>query len=157
MSIMSHTSPTPPPYDLHASLGYQLTLTARLQERRFETAIKQLGLNRVAWCVLLAVQQGDLHPSAIATFIGIDRTAVSRALKQMEATGLITRGTGSADKRTKSVSLTDLGRNKLARATPMAEAARQTLESRLTDHERATFTRLLAKLRTGDDAPLQRL
>ncbi len=154
---MSRPHSPPPPYDLHAALGYQLSLTARLQERRFEADLKALGLSRVAWCVLLAVHQGDQHPSAIAAFIGIDRTAVSRALKQMEAAGLITRDTGSADKRTRSVTLTGLGTDKLAQANPMAETARRALEARLSDTERATFTRLLAKLRAGDDAPLQRL
>ncbi len=43
-----------PPYRLHDAIGYQLTVTARLQERRFEAALKTLDLTRITWCVLLA-------------------------------------------------------------------------------------------------------
>ena len=88
-------------YRLHASLGYNLSLAARLQERRLDDALKTLGLSRTTWCVLLAVGVEALtQPSEIATFIGIDRTATSRALRMMEADGLLTRESGRADKRT---------------------------------------------------------
>lgn len=145
-------------YNLHSSIGYQLTLTARQQERRFEAGLKALGLSRVQWCVLLAAGNEGLHaPSAIARFIGIDRTATSRALGQMQAAGLITRDAGEADRRTTRVQLTDRGRDRLARANPLAEASRKATESRLCPDELVELTRLLAKLRGGDEPPLGRL
>ena len=118
-----------PPYRLHDAIGYQLTVTARLQERRFEAALKTLGLTRITWCVLLATgDEGLSQPSDIAAFIGIDRTATSRALKQMEASGLITRDGGTGDRRTTRVCLTDLGRAKLDEAEPMAVSNRTRTE-----------------------------
>ncbi|WP_421704000.1 MarR family winged helix-turn-helix transcriptional regulator [Aliiroseovarius sp.] len=146
------------PYRLHDAIGYQLTVTARLQERRFEAALKTLDLTRITWCVLLATgDEGLCQPSDIADFIGIDRTATSRALKQMEAAGLITRDNGTGDKRTTRVGLTDLGREKLDQATPMAVANRTRSEDSLTPDELTELRRLLAKLRQGDDTPLKRL
>ena len=146
------------PYRLHDAIGYQLTLTARLQERRFETALKTLDLTRITWCVLLAAgDEGLSQPSDIADFIGIDRTATSRALKQMEGSGLITRDEGTGDKRTTRVTLTDLGREKLDQAIPMAVANRTRSENSLTPDELTELRRLLAKLRQGDDTPLKRL
>jgi len=151
---MSHT----PPYHLHDAIGYQLTVTARLQERRFEAALKTIGLTRITWCVLLAVGDETLrHPSAIASFIGIDRTAASRALRQMEGDGLIVRDGGTADKRTTRVSLTKTGAEKLANAAPLAAESRATIEAKLPPDDLAHLRRLLARLREDDDTPLTRL
>ncbi|MCP5038485.1 MAG: MarR family transcriptional regulator [Rhodobacteraceae bacterium] len=146
------------PYDLHTALGYLLTLTARHGERRFEPALKSLNLTRITWCILIATGSERLrNPSDIASFIGIDRTATSRALRQMEAQGLITRQSGQKDGRRTEVALTTAGRQKLAKADPLARSARSETEARLTPGELTELTRLLEKLREGDDAPLKML
>lgn len=75
-------------YALHESLGYLLSVAARNQERNIETAMKKLGLTRTGWCVLLAIgHEGLSKPSEIASYVLIDRTAASRALRQLEAAG----------------------------------------------------------------------
>jgi len=149
----------PDPYRLHASLGYQLSLAARLQERRLEEGLRALGLTRVTWCVLLAVgNEGLVQPSDIAAFVGIDRTVASRALRQMEAAGLIARAAGSesgrGDRRTTTVRLTDLGLERLGQGTPLARANNLAMETRLSPGEAAELRRLLARVREGDDRPL---
>ena len=108
-------------YRLHDSLGFRLSRAARIQERRLDAGLKTLGLTRITWCVLLAVGNEDLaQPSEIADFVGIDRTAASRALRQMEADGLVARHVGEGDGRTREVVLTPLGRDRLTRGEPMA-------------------------------------
>ncbi len=140
-------------YRLHDSLGYSLSLAARLQEKRLEDGLKTLGLTRTTWCILLAVGSEELtQPSDIASFIGIDRTATSRALRQMEAKGLIARGTGKADRRTTAVSLTDLGRNTLSKGTPFAEANNRSLAAKLSPDEVDVLRQLLSKLNEGGAA-----
>ncbi|SFP03538.1 MarR family winged helix-turn-helix transcriptional regulator [Tranquillimonas alkanivorans] len=146
------------PYRLHDSLGYRLSLTSRLQEKRLDEGLRALGLTRITWCVLLAVgNEGLTQPSDIAGFVGIDRTATSRALRQMEADGLISRCTGREDKRTTTVGLTDQGRAALARGTPMAEANNARMDAKLSDAERAELRRLLSKLTEGEDVSLTQL
>ena len=146
------------PYRLHQSLGYQLSLAARLQERRLEEGLRRLGLSRITWCVLLAVgNEGLRQPSDIARFVGTDRTATSRALRQMEADGLIERSSGTGDRRTTSVCLTPLGARRLAEGTPLAEENGRVLEGKLAPGEEAELRRLLAKLRAGEDMALKRL
>jgi MarR family transcriptional regulator for hemolysin len=148
----------PTTYRLHEALGYRLTVAARRVERRFETALKTLGLTRITWCVLLAVgEEGHRHPSEIADFIGIDRTAASRALRGMEAEGLITRDDGRVDRRNTRVSLTDKGRERLARALPLAVASRNATEARLAPGDREALLTLLDKLGADDAEPLKRL
>lgn len=148
----------PPTYRLHDSLGYQLSLTARSVERRFEDGLKGLALTRVFWCVLLAVGVEKLGtPSRIAAFIGIDRTATSRALRQMESAGLIRRSCGAADRRTTEVSLTDKGRELLDRSIPLARENAARVAERLTADELAALKSLLAKARSDDALPLAHL
>lgn len=143
-------------YRLHASLGYNLSLAARLQERRLDESLRTLGLTRTSWCVLLALGNEDLHqPSDIARFIGIDRTATSRALRQMEAAGLIERRSGTGDRRTTTVSLTDAGRRLVDNGTPFALSNNLAMRKKLTAREYEALLRLLGKLTEGEAAGLK--
>jgi MarR family transcriptional regulator, transcriptional regulator for hemolysin len=140
-------------YRLHASLGYHLSRAARIQERRLEDGLRTLGLTRTTWCILLAVgNEGLVQPSEIADFVGIDRTATSRALRAMESAGLISRGAGNGDGRTTEVRLTSLGRERLALGTPMAEANNAVMHARLAPEEADELRRLLARLTEGEAA-----
>ncbi|MDD9708256.1 MAG: MarR family transcriptional regulator [Paracoccaceae bacterium] len=146
------------PYRLHTSLGYHLSVAARQQERRLDEALKTLGLTRTTWCVLLAVgNEGLSQPSDIAGFVGIDRTATSRALRQMEADGLLARSSGTEDRRTRRVELTDKGCEAIRAATPFARANAAIMAEQLDAGEQDMLIRLLAKLRPADDAPLNTL
>ncbi len=146
------------PYHLHASLGYQLSLAARIQERRLEEHLKSLGLTRTTWCVLLAIgNEGLAQPSDIAHFIGIDRTAASRALRQMQDRGLIDRVAGQGDGRTRTVVLTELGTDQLAKGIPMAEDNNAVMEAQLGERGREDLIRLLRITHAGDDITLSRI
>ena len=143
------------PYRLHLSLGYQLSLAARIQERRLEDGLKPLGLTRVTWCMLLAVGHEALRqPSEIADFVGIDRTATSRALRHLEAEAIIERASGAGDGRTKSVNLTAKGRDLLERGVPLAQHNNAAMDALMTPAERDRLFALLKKLSTGRDGPL---
>ena len=146
------------PYRLHASLGYHLSVAARQQERRLDEQLKTLGLTRTTWCVLLAVgNEGMSQPSDIAGFVGIDRTATSRALRQMEADGLLARSSGTQDRRTRRGELTAKGCAAITAATPFARHNARIMAAQLDAGEQETLLRLLAKLRPADDAPLNTL
>jgi DNA-binding MarR family transcriptional regulator len=146
-----------PTYRLHDSVLYQMTLTSRLQERRLEDGLRHLGLTRVTWCVLVAVgNEGLRRPSDIAEFIGIDRTATSRALRGMEAAGWVARESGSPDRRTTNVGLTPSGCDLLRRAIPVTEENNRHFLSKLTAAEGEELARLMARLRAGEARDLPR-
>ena len=108
--------------------------------------------------MLLAVGNERLsQPSDIAGFVGIDRTATSRALRQMEADGLLARSSGTEDRRTRRVELTDKGCEAIRAATPFARANAAIMAEQLDAGEQDMLIRLLAKLRPADDAPLNTL
>ena len=145
----------PAKYHLHRSLGYQLSVAARLQERRLEKGLRQLGLTRISWCILLAVGNEALgHPSDIAKFVGIDRTATSRALRKMESDGLILRQSGTEDKRMTNVRLSGKGQTLLRKGTPLAQHNNAIMEQRLAIGEHVELHRLLSKLRGGENVEL---
>ncbi|KIC36884.1 MarR family winged helix-turn-helix transcriptional regulator [Leisingera sp. ANG-M7] len=134
-------------FHLHQSLGYQITMLARVIERRFEQRIAEHGLTRVTWCVLLAAgEEGLATPSEIADFIGIDRTATSRALRQMEASGLITRGSGEGDGRSIRVTLTAAGQSALQAVLPIAQENAAYFEAKLTAGELEALRQSAARL-----------
>lgn len=146
-----------PPYRLQDSILYQMTLTSRLQERRLEEGLRGLGLTRITWCVLLAVHnEGCTRPSEIAQFIGIDRAATSRALRQMEAEGWLRREGGAPDRRTTTVALTPQGVGLLERATPLAEENNRHFLDKLAPGEAEELARLMARIRAGEARDLVR-
>ncbi|MDV4166924.1 MarR family winged helix-turn-helix transcriptional regulator [Rhodovulum sp. FJ3] len=145
-------------YRLHDSLGYYMSLTSRMQERRLDDWLRPLGLTRITWCILLAVEnEGLSRPSEIADFVGIDRTATSRALRQMEEAGLISRASARDDRRMTDVRLSDLGRDLMTRATPLAEENNRIAAARLSSEERDELVRLLAKSIEGAELGLNKL
>lgn len=143
-------------YKLHHSLGYKLSLAARVQERRLDESMKTLGLTRTTWCVLLAVGvEGHEQPSDIAEFIGIDRTATSRALRTMEESGLVTRKAGKGDRRTTQVALTQEGIRLIGQGIPFAQDNNAALQSRLSPAEHEHLHALLSKLTEGERPALK--
>lgn len=147
-----------PPYRLHDSLGYHLSLAARLQERRLDEMLRTVGLNRTTWCILLAVaNEGLAQPSDIAGFVGIDRTATSRALRGMEADGLLARHSGREDKRTRRIVLTDKGRQAVADATPFARENGRLLAELMSEGDLSQLKALLRVVIDGTPAALPAL
>ena len=144
-------------YGLHDSIGYHTTLVARIVERRVEEALKEFGLTRLGWCILLAVaEEGLQNPSDIAKFVGIDRTATSRTLRQLEDDGLIGRAIGRKDRRMTVVSLTQKGFDRLIAAVPTCQENMSHFNAKLTEVEQRELRRLMTKLRDGEDMGLTR-
>ena len=156
---MTQDLPTPvSPYRLHDSLGYHLSLASRLQERRLEEMLRTVGLNRTTWCILLAIaNEGLSQPSDIAVFVGIDRTATSRALRGMETDGLVARSSGEEDRRTRRITLTEKGRRAVAQGTPHARENGELMAALLSPAEHAELIRLLDVIIEGTPADLSAL
>ena len=108
--------------------------------------------------MLLGVGNENLQqPSDIASFVGIDRTATSRALRGMEADGLIMREEGHGDRRTRRVVLTPLGRSRIEEGTPFALSNNEAMRAKLTSREHQALLQLLGKLTEGEDTELSTL
>jgi len=158
MDTLSDPATLPPadsgdgePFRLHDSIGFHTTVVARLMERRVEEALKEHGLTRTGFCILLAlVEEGLRRPSDIADFVAIDRTGTSRALRQLEDAGLITRQIGTDDRRNTEVRITEAGQQVLHRAGPVCGENMRYFSGKLSEAEERELMRLLAKLRDGE-------
>lgn len=129
-----------------------------MQERRLDDWLRPLGLTRITWCILLAVEnEGLARPSAIADFVGIDRTATSRALRQMEEAGLITRCSASTDRRMTDVTLSDKGRELVKEGTPLAEENNRLIAEKLSGADKQQLEQLLLKMLKGEELALKKL
>lgn len=139
-------------FGLHNSMSHHITRTARIIERRVEGGLRAFGLTRVGWCILLAVEEEGLkNPSEIAQFVGIDRTATSRALRQLENDGLIGREMGRTDRRTTEVTLTEEGRLRLMQARPVCLENMDHFNAKVSAAEALELRRLLGALASGED------
>lgn len=145
-------------YSLQKGLGYRLSLLASITSRKIETYLADLGLTRLMWCVLLAIEEEGLtQPSEIADFIGINRTAASRTLRQMHERKLINRLPGRDDGRNIVVSATEKGKEALDKAIPKALVVAQDIRSKLTEEEVAVFEGLVDKMLAGEIRDLSKL
>jgi MarR family transcriptional regulator for hemolysin len=102
-------------------------LIGMLGRRRYQAAEKSfaaLGLNHTEARLLTLLQEagGSASQEALSEAVYVDRTNVGRALKRLEAGGMITRKQDEADKRGKRVHITGAGSNKMADITALKTA-----------------------------------
>ncbi len=142
-------------YDLHNRLGYKLALAARVNDSFLDGMLSGIGLTRQMWCVLIAIgEQNIVQPSDIASYVGINRTAVSRTLRGMEQKGLLKRSSSGLDQRSTDVSLTKQGRKALTASLPMAEKSMTRMREKLSSKEHVQLARLLDKFLDGEYSKL---
>ena len=134
-------------FGLRDSICHHLSRTARIMERRVDEILRRYGLTRIGWCILLAVaEEGVRNPSDIAEFVGIDRTATSRALRGLENDGLISRSMGRDDRRMTEVSITPQGQARLMECLPLCREAMEQMHVRLTDEQQLQLGALLRQI-----------
>lgn len=145
-------------YNLHDRLGYKLTLAAQVNNQILVNLLANIGLNRQTWCVLVAVgEQGINQPSEIADYIGIQRAAVSRTLKDMHHKGMLLRDRDPNNAKQTLVTLTDAGQDLLAQSLLLCEQSTQRMDEKLSFTERQQLDQLLSKYLSGPIDPPSRI
>ena len=111
---------------------------ARALARRFDEALRPVGLTNGQFSLLNALNGAEPAPiSRVAAALGVDRTTLTAALKPLVREGLAEISVDPADLRSRRVTLTAAGRDRLASALPLWAAAHAALESDLADPDRA--------------------
>lgn len=97
-------------HSLRSSTGYWVTRLARAFEADLEKRLAVHDATRASWAVLSAIQHhGKTTPAALASFIGIDRAAITRHLDRLEKQELVRRQHSSTDRRVVNLKLTQKG------------------------------------------------
>lgn len=93
---------------------------ARLLARRFDEALRPVGLTNQQFSLLMALNRPEPPTiGTVAPLLGMDRTTLTAALKPLERRGLAAVSVDSADRRGRRVRLTEPGEALLARAVPI--------------------------------------
>jgi DNA-binding MarR family transcriptional regulator len=105
---------------------------ARALARRFDTALKPLGLTNGQFSLLMALNQPQA-PSIgqLAPFLAMDRTTLTAALKPLERRGLAQVLPDSHDRRSRRVAITAAGVALLGAALPVWQAVHGQIDAAL--------------------------
>jgi DNA-binding MarR family transcriptional regulator len=107
----------------------------------------QHGVTLPEWRVMLTLMR---HPGmaamAVADLWGMDRMAISRAVRRLERAGLVRRGPAPGDRRRWVLDLTAEGRKRYRAIEPAANARYRAILAPLEPREVAQLRQLLEKL-----------
>lgn len=106
-----------------------------------------LGVTPTQYGILhLLHHQPDTDQVTVARLLGLDRSTTSMVVKAIENAGLVDRVVEDADRRRRSLRLTQAGEDLLASLQTPAARAVERLMSPLDPAERTVFLRLVEKL-----------
>jgi DNA-binding MarR family transcriptional regulator len=126
---------------------------ARALARRFDEALRPVGLTNGQFSLLMALNHPEPHSiGTVASRLAMDRTTLTAALKPLERRGLVAISPDPKDRRSRRIGLTAAGHATLAAALPIWQRTHALVEDSLA----GSATRLRGDLRalvTLDTAP----
>lgn len=101
-------------------LCLHLQRAARVVARRFDDALRPLGLTNGQFSLLISLNRPDPpRMGDVAPLLAMDRTTLTAALKPLERRGLVAVQVDPQDRRGRRLEITEAGRDLLARAVPV--------------------------------------
>lgn len=105
---------------------------ARALARRFDEALRPVGLNNGQFSLLMALNRPEpARPGPVASLLAMDRTTLTAALKPLERDGLVSIETDPQDRRGRLLSLTEKGHAVLLSALPIWRETHAAIEAGL--------------------------
>ena len=111
-------------------LCLHLQCAARALARRFDEALRPLGLTSGQYSMMMSLNQPE-PPSigSIASLLSVDRTTLTAALKPLQRRGLVAVTVDANDRRSRRIKLPPAGRALLASAVPVWRRTHAKIES----------------------------
>lgn len=105
---------------------------ARALARRFDTALKPVGLTNGQFSLMMGLNRPEPPKiGQVAELLAMDRTTLTAALKALERRGLVTVTSDPADRRSRRLQLTAEGLDALRVALPIWKTEHTRLEKEL--------------------------
>ena len=115
-------------------LCLHLQQAARAVARRFDAALRPLGLTNGQFSLLMSLNRPEAASiGGVSTLLAMDRTTLTANLKPLERRGLVTVSVGDTDKGSRHLTLTPPGPALLAAALPVWKHEHAAIEGLLTD------------------------
>src|SRR5271165_3956017 len=105
-----------PPFEItievrDTCLCLHLQRAARAVARRFDAALRPLGLTSGQFSLLMSLNRSEAASiGSVSTLLAMDRTTLTANLKPLERRGLVTVTVDDVDRRTRRLILTPAGR-----------------------------------------------
>ena len=113
-----------------------LQRAARMIGRRFDEALRPLGLSHGQFSLLISLNRPEPpRMTDVATLLGIDRTTLTANLKPLVRRDLVVIAADPKDARGRRLHLSDAGRDLLVRAMPVWRATHEAVDDALRDPE----------------------
>ena len=113
-------------------LCLHLQRAARAVARRFDAALRSLGLTNEQFSLLMSLNREEPPTiGSVSALLAMDRTTLTANLKPLERRGLVKVTIDDADKRTRRVTLTPPGRVLLVAAVPVWRRTHAAIEELL--------------------------
>lgn len=111
-------------------LCLHLQRAARAVGRRFDAALRPLGLTNGQFSLLMSLNRPEPPPlGSVAALLAMDRTTLTANLKPLERRGLVAIDADPADRRRHRLRLTAAGRAVLADAVPVWRETHEAVEA----------------------------
>ncbi|GAB1266192.1 MarR family transcriptional regulator [Aurantivibrio infirmus] len=121
---------------IHNSYTFWISRLANLMQEHFNQRLKEEDVTWPQWMVLNVLDQKlATTPAAIASNIGVDRSAVTRLLDRLENKGLISREHDKLDRRSINIDITERGQDLMATLNHMAREHQEHFLSQLHNTE----------------------
>ncbi|WP_125557128.1 MarR family winged helix-turn-helix transcriptional regulator [Pseudoalteromonas rubra] len=134
-------------FDINEFLPYRMVRLANAMSEAFSEVYEQAGLTVPQWRVLVHLAQ---HPGATAKQLcdlaSMDKSTVSRAIKQLQQQSMLVAQQSETDKRATEMHLTPQGVALYETLTPKALAWEGTLLSELNPEEKQALLVMMQKL-----------
>src|SRR5881227_2278965 len=117
-----------------ACLCLHLQRAARAVARRFDAALRPLGLTSGQFSLLMSLNRPEAASIGnVSALLAMDRTTLTANLKPLERRGLVTVTADNADKRMRRLTLTPAGRALLGAAVPVWRRTHAEIDHLLTE------------------------
>jgi DNA-binding MarR family transcriptional regulator len=117
---------------------------ARALARRFDDALRPLGINQGQFSLLMSLNRPDAPTiSRVAAFLAMDRTTLTAVLKPLERRGLVNMTVDKEDRRNRRLTLTDAGRKLLRDALPIWTETHAAVDATLAEQNAGNLRGLL--------------
>lgn len=117
---------------------------ARALARRFDDALRPLGINQGQFSLLMSLNRPDPPTiGRVSAFLAMDRTTLTANLKPLEKRGLLRVTVDEEDRRSRRLSLTDAGRHLLREALPIWKKTHAAVDLLLAEQKSETLRGML--------------
>ena len=135
------------PHPIYDKPGHLIRRLQQIAVALFAAETRAFDLTSVQYAALATIRLNPgIDQTALANAIALDRSTIAEVVSRLQAKGLIQRGPGKADRRTKVLFATEKGEALLARIEPAARSAQSLILAPLRPAQRLAFMKMLGTL-----------